>query len=439
MMKRKGNVILICAIVLFLSACNTNKTTAPVAPPKPKVVLPKNHLDSAYLNRDIKPFQIKEADAKQKQAFLDLPETKAKLYRLDTLFQSIGKVGDFNGTILIAQKGVILYQAAFGYARKDIQASSMETIYQLASVSKPLTAMAVLQLVADHRIDLDSTLSYYIPRFPYQDVTIRQLLSHRSGLPNYIYFTDESYINRLEWDYMTNQELLDYMRECPPPISYPPDHRFIYCNTNYALLATLIEEVSDMAFSDYMQKYLFQPLGMTHTFLKTPYHAAHHTQTALGYYINGRSVENNYQDGVFGDKGCYSTATDLYRFHMALCQGFIDKNILEASYTNTVTEEHRLKKYGLGWRLRYDDDSTRIVYHNGWWHGFRAAFHRRPEDESCVILLSNKLNRRIYDLAVDAYYILDGKIRLNKIEDEDAESSDSTDASDSTDIKVNVE
>lgn len=426
MMKRKGNVILICAIVLFLSACNNNKTTAPIAPPKPKVVLPKNHLDSAYLNRDIKLFQIKEADAKQKQAFLDLPETKAKLYRLDTLFQSMGRVGDFNGTVLVAQKGVILYEAAFGYARKDIQASSTATVYQLASVSKPLTAMAVLQLVADHKLDLDSTLNYYIPRFPYAGVTIRQLLSHRSGLPNYIYFTDESYLNRLEWDYMTNRELLDYMRECPPPISYPPDHRFIYCNTNYALLATLIEEISGMSFRDYMQRYMFQPLGMQHTYIQTPYQASFYPQTALGYYVNGRSVENNYQDGVYGDKGCYSTVEDLYRFHMALCQGFIDPKLLEIAYTNTVTEEHRLKKYGLGWRLRYEEDSTRIVYHNGWWHGFRAAFHRRIEDESCVILLSNKLNRRIYDAAVDVDYILDGKVRVYKDDDEENESTDTT-------------
>jgi len=362
--------------------------------------------------KPIPAFKYKEYSKTEKASKWKEINAEEKIYRLDTFFNKMGQWGDYNGTVLIAHQGQILFHKAYGWAVNDQLLNTIDTRFQLASVSKTITATLTLLLVQEKKIHLDSSVYYYLPELPYRDITIRQLLNHRSGLPNYTYFTDETYLNRLPDDYMNNDELLAYMSDCPPSIDYAPDQRFIYCNTNYALLASICSRANNSSFENCLNQKIFHPLGMNNSGTYTPRMFRRTKNYSIGYYINGREVANTYHDGVLGDKGIYSTVYDLYLLHEALQQGFINSTLLEEAYTNTVTEPQRIRKYGLGWRIRYDDDSNKIVYHNGWWHGYRTALHRRPEDGACVILLTNKLNRQVYDAAVQSFYILDNKIPI---------------------------
>jgi CubicO group peptidase (beta-lactamase class C family) len=361
---------------------------------------------------NIKPFTNKKIILTEKLNYGKVNIANDKLKRFDTLFTNMNRSG-FAGCVLVATGGKVLFEKCFGNNQSNTLNLNFNSIFQLASVSKTITATAVMLLVDNGYIDLDSSMRKYLPELPYKGVTIRHLLSHRSGLPNYVHFADDTYLHRLDNDYMDNDELLKYLVECPPPVNLAPDQRFVYCNTNYALLASIVERVSRMKFNQFLQKYIFEPLLMTDSYATTPLQFKQLKNATKGSYVNGKPIGDNYQDGVMGDKGIYATCRDLYQLHLALSNGFISDNLLNAAYENSVTEPHRFKKYGMGWRIYEANEKpfsdTKIVYHNGWWHGYRTAFHRRLSDQSCVIVLSNNLSRNAYDGATQAFYILDNK------------------------------
>ncbi len=165
----------------------------------------------------------------------------------------------FNGAILVAKKGNILFEAYHGFAdlvKKDT--INEHSAFHLASVSKTFTAMATLKLAELGKVNLDDDVKKYFPGFPYDGVSIKLLLSHRSGLPNYLYF-----MQQLGWDvktYSNNQHVLDYLIQFKPALTSKPGTRFAYCNTNYALLGLIIEKVSGKTYARFLQDQFFTPL-----------------------------------------------------------------------------------------------------------------------------------------------------------------------------------
>lgn len=335
----------------------------------------------------------------------ELPDTlnaedQKVAYHIDTFFQNKARLAGLNGSVLVASRGKVLYRKNFGYSnykRKKLLTDS--AAFQLASVSKPVTAVAVLQLHEKGQLDIDEPVAKYISGFPYPDITIRNLLNHRSGLPNYIYLFDT--MKQVSGSYLTNKEVLDYFVQHKPSLQATPGKRFQYCNTNYAFLAQLVEIVSRQPFADYVREYIFFPAHMQDSYVRELSDTLRPTNQTYGYIgSKWQQVEDVPYDGVVGDKGIYSTAWDLYLFDQALNHGILlTEKMLRESYKGYSYEKPGQKNYGLGWRLKEFDDSSRIVYHNGWWRGYNTLFARDPEKGISIIVLSNKLNRNVYHVS----------------------------------------
>jgi CubicO group peptidase (beta-lactamase class C family) len=304
--------------------------------------------------------------------------------------------GRFNGSILVAKDGEIVFEKYAGYRNPKTPQDSItpSTPFHLASVSKTITAMAVLKLWQDGKLNIDDSFSKYFPEFPKPDITIRSLLNHRSGLPNYVH-----YMERLGWNkkqFVTNKDVLDFIVARHQDIDIgPANRRFSYSNTNYALLALLVEKVSGQLYSEYLQANIFVPLGMKDTYVFTRSDSA---RSLPSYFYNGRQYAFDFLDLVYGDKNVYSTVRDLLKFDQALYSGlFIKKDILKQAYDPYSFEKPGTHNYGLGWRMLLLKNGKKIIYHNGWWHGNRTAFYRLLDENVTIIALCNNDSKMVYN------------------------------------------
>ncbi|WP_025763021.1 serine hydrolase domain-containing protein [Dyadobacter tibetensis] len=342
--------------------------------------------------------------------------TAYKITRIDEIFQRKRR-GGFNGNVLVVQDGQLLYQKSFGYAHlKDKDSLDQTSRFQLASLSKPFTAVAILQLVQQGRISLSDSVQRFFPDFPYPGVKIDLLLSHRSGLPNYIYSFPDSV--RHGRKYPSNMDIMDwYARVKPTPQRYNrPDRSFVYCNTNYCVLAAIVEKVSGKAFGSYLQENIFDPLGMNDSYLVSDSSALAAVNRTVGHQY-GRQIPKDYYDDVVGDKGIYSTTGDLYRFYSGLTKGLLISDSLRAeAFTPRSFEKPGIRNYGYGFRMHTNPDrSVRFIYHGGWWKGYNTLMWISPKSKSVIVVLSNSYNRSTYDIK-DVLEVLEGEDQLEDIE-----------------------
>ena len=310
-------------------------------------------------------------------------------------FDSFLKNSRFNGGMIVAKHGTVVFEKYQGTGHLNSNDVVNEnTPFHIASVSKTFTAMAVLKLWQDKKINIDDEFSKYFPDFNYPGVTIRCLLNHRSGLPNYVYFMDES-----GWDtkqYATNQDVYNYLVQKKSILKNigQPNKYFCYCNTNYALLALLIEKVSRTSYPEHLKKTIFEPLQMKNTFVFT---SADSSKTTPSYDWRGFQAAFIDMDKVYGDKNIFSTPRDILKWDRLLASGqYLNKETLEAAYTPYSHERGGIRNYGLGWRMYAFPDGYKIIYHNGWWHGNNASFIRLPKEDATIIVLGNKYNSSIY-------------------------------------------
>lgn len=325
---------------------------------------------------------------------VDSVKYKAEIFRIDTLFQKLYNTNAFNGNVLIAKNNQIVYQRSFGYAVKENNTQLTDSsLFQLASVSKVITGIGVLLLYEQEKLKLDQKVADILPGFPYPNVTVKHLLAHRSGLPNYTYFCCEYLKN--DQTQLSNQAVLDLMIEHKPKSYFKEGLRFNYSNTNYALLALIIEKISGKSYSAFMQNELFTPLGMRHS-CTLPTLDFTNKHLTFGYTVSYKRVENDRFDGVVGDKGIYTTTHDLFLLSAALYQGKLLSKETQQMAFSPNSPEKKQSNYGLGWRMRDFDSENKEVFHNGWWHGYRTSFHRRLKDSLTVIVLSNRLNKSVY-------------------------------------------
>jgi len=339
---------------------------------------PKGDQVDAFL-KDEEPEEIK------KEVILDFDDEVVS--KIDHFFSYRNKIGRFNGVILFAE-GNTVFQKAYGYANfRNKDSLTINTSFQLASVSKTVTSTAVLILKDRGQLELTDSVQKFLPQFPYKGITIEQLLSHRSGLGNYIYWTEKYWKD--QDSLMSNDDVLRLMSEHRPAVYYSPNRRYYYNNTNYLLLASIVESVSGMSFEDFLKKNIFIPLEMDNSFLLTRSNIQTH-ESATGYKNKRRPYSFFFLDGVHGDKGLYSTVGNLYKFDRALRKGVLLSDSTKAdAYTNR--SKYYRKPYGLGWRLN-SYKGNRIIYHHGWWRGFKTYFIRNIEEDKTIIILSNTVN-----------------------------------------------
>ena len=325
-----------------------------------------------------------------------IPINKKVYYSLDTFFTNRSLQNGFSGSVLISVKGQPVYEKCFGYCdfrNKDLLADTNS--FQLASVSKTFTATAVLWCAEHNLLSLEDTLQKYFKDLPYGKIRIKDLLSHRSGLPNYIYFCSGK-CNKGE--YLTNDAVIKIMQQTKPKAYALPNKKFEYSNTNYLLLASIIEIATGKKFGDFMRETFFMPLGMSHTFIYD-YTDSTERKIAISYNSKWEIQHDDCFDGVVGDKGCYSTVHDMFLWDNAFYKGkLLSQQMMKEAYAPRSFEHPGKRNYGYGWRLLQQPDSSWLVYHNGWWHGNNTVFYRNIRDTAAVIILSNKYNRSVYHI-----------------------------------------
>ncbi len=341
----------------------------------------------SYVNRDA---QFKTISAK---------DSAQKAYRLDTLFRRIAKAQQINGNVLIAQGRQILYQKSMGYANADLKTElNPNSLFQLASVSKTLTAVLILKLHSQNALNLNSKVKRYIKDWPYPEMTIHHLLCHRSGLKNYSHIIGDSFTSANRR--FSNKAIVDFFIQQKPELEFKINSQFNYCNTNYAILVSIAEAATNQSFYALLKTKVLIPAGMLHTYILDSVPNLEKKNLTLGHYHNFKPLVDDYFENVFGDKGIYSTTQDLFLLSKALFRNvLLNKRLTYLSYTS-FSPERKYSTYGYGWRMFSDSlkMDKQYVYHNGWWHGYRNAFHRRIDDEITIIVLSNRLNRMVYNI-----------------------------------------
>ncbi|MEI2737400.1 MAG: serine hydrolase domain-containing protein [Chitinophagaceae bacterium] len=329
---------------------------------------------------------------------------------------------NFNGGILIAKDGEVIYEKYTGkidLRKKDSLSST--TAMHIASTSKTFTATAILRMVQEGKLSLDDSLQKFFPDFPYFSITVKMLLNHRSGLPNYLYFMSNNKWGILpngKWNhqYATNGDVLKMMYDKRPDPTGTPGTRFNYSNTNYVLLAMIVEKISGIAFPAYMHQKIFEPLQMNNTYVFT----LKDTLTATpSFSNNGTYWDYDFLDATYGDKNVYTTPQDLLKWDQALyTDQVIQKPLLDSAFAPYSFEKPSIHNYGLGWRLQLLPNGKKVVYHFGKWHGSNAAFARLVDERVTIIILGNRFSKTIYGAAHLCYDIF-GDYQQRKVPDSD--------------------
>lgn len=317
--------------------------------------------------------------------------------------QNLHKKYGFNGNMLVAKKGKILYQKAIGWAdylhRDSLRIGS---VFELASITKTFTGTAIMQLVEGGKLSLDDNVKKFFPNFPYDGITVRLLLPHRSGMMNYVYFIDD--IWRKEKKDMrkgvSNQEVMQVIAERKPNPYTKPDKVFHYNNSNYMVLAAIIEKVTGKSYANYMKENIFDPAGLKNTrvysttvYPKIPVDVVGHDRTWR------YSVVQNFLDGPVGDKGIYSTIHDLLLFDKYMKNGrLLTKKSIDSAYVGRNKPVKGHFNYGYGWRIFDGKKMDKVVYHTGWWHGFRHIYVRDLDKDIVIIFLGNLTNGSLMHL-----------------------------------------
>lgn len=327
-------------------------------------------------------------------------------------FDKIWSKKNDNVSFLVAKNGQIIYENYLGYANKNKKEDiTKDTPLHIASVSKILTATAILLLVDNGKLKLEDKVTTYLENFPYPDVTIQTLLNHRSGMKNYAYFTYDKAV----WDTkktLTNEDIVTIMSEKEIPLESRTDTRFSYCNTNYTMLALIIEKVTGLTYPEAMKQMIFNPLGMTHTFVFDI--TKDKEIIAPSYKGNNVEIGTDYLDGIYGDKNIYSTPRDLLKFDKArYAPFFLNKSLIKKIYQGYSYENKGTKNYGLGIRMVEFEEGEPFYFHNGWWHGNTSTFINLRKEKVTIIVLSNKFTKKTYQTKRLASLFGDYPFKLN--------------------------
>lgn len=314
---------------------------------------------------------------------------------LKDYYARVWEDGNLSGGILVARGNDVLLERYRGFAQPNLQEPiTGRTPMHVASVSKTLTAMLTLKLVEVGRLGLDQKVSSILSGFPYSGVTVFHLLSHRSGLPKYEHFIEKiPEIKKIR--YLTNQNILDLLIQYHPEPVKKAGEGFMYCNTNYALLALIIERVAHRPFPEVMRRMVFQPLGMKDSYIFQPRDTLRATKTFIKH--GKEMVAFSALDMIYGDKNVYTSPRDLHRFSMAMFhRDFLRKDLMQKVFRPYSNEKQGVNNYGLGFRMKIYDNGEKITFHNGWWHGTNAVFVHLLKSKTSIIAIGNVYSSKVY-------------------------------------------
>lgn len=380
---KKLSIVLIATIFLFVFSCK-NKSDNKENLSENTTNLPN------YGNVDLgKVFSSADGSLSNKDFIVNY---------INQYYKKVWEGSDLSGGILVAKGDQILYENYRGFGREGNQMPiDQNTPLHVASVSKTLTAMAMLKLVEAGKIKLTDHLTQFFPGFPYLDVTVKTLLDQRSGLPKYEYFIAkiQPAPAELSKTYITNQDVLNMIIKYKPELARETDTGFMYCNTNFALLALLIEKVTKTPFPQLMKEMVFTPLKMKNSYIFQEKDIP--TASQSFYYSGNKLYPLDRLDLIYGDKNVYTTPRDLYNFSKALySKDFLKPELMQMVFEPYSNEKAGLNNYGLGFRMKIFDNGEKLTYHNGWWHGTNSVFAHLLKSKVTIIAIGNKYSNRVY-------------------------------------------
>jgi len=316
--------------------------------------------------------------------------TKVVHHKLDSLLKRINKRHDFHGAILVAKNEKIVYNNQIGYADfKKKERLNESSMFQLASVSKQFTAAAIMLLNERNQIQLTDTVNSYFPDFPYENVTIKNLLNHTAGLPKYFWIAEHKWKQEKA---PSNSEMMELLESSNVQRFFKPGRNFDYSNTGYFVLASIVEKVTGDSFGTFLKKNIFEPLHMENTYVYNSENVNIKKNQLVGYrlYRGWRHLKigSTVNDAIVGDKNVYATSEDLLKWTLGLnSEKLLSKESLDLMYSKGETIYGRKIPYGFGFRIDTKDEKS--IYHYGKWNGFSTGLTKYTDDDLVVIVLEH--------------------------------------------------
>lgn len=322
--------------------------------------------------------------------------------------------GDTPGAaILIIQEGQVVLKKGYGLANLESQKPvTPDTAFLLASVTKPFTAMAVMMLAERGKLQYDDPLTKFFPQFPpyAHQITVRHLLHHTAGLPEYEDLFLKS--GKLDQDYPrsakapqspfepTSKDTLALLAQVMAP-RFAPGEQYEYSNSGYVLLAQIVEKVSGQSFAQFLRQNIFQPLGMNRSLLydetrpPVPNVATSYLRKD-GVY---RDIDYTPLNAIYGEDNVYSTIEDLYQWDQALyTEKLVKAATLQEAFTPGTLRDGEATEYGFGWWV-HTFLGRNTVGHDGSWLGFKTVILRFPDQRLTVVMLANLHDIDVGDIA----------------------------------------
>lgn len=331
------------------------------------------------------------------------PETKKDplIASIDSIVEAAVDTARFNGNILLARNGKVVYQKSFGWANYYTkEALNDSSLFELASVSKQFTAMGIMILKERGQLSYDDDVRKYIPELPYKGMTIRHFLTHTSGIPDYMEIGAGWDPDRIAF----NDDIIAMLAKNKPAVLFKPGEKWEYSNTAYALLATIIGRVSGKPFGEFLAENIFRPAGMKRT---RTYNTRRSQDEIIPNYAFGFVYSDSLKefilpdsleayrivhtlDGIEGDGIVNSTTGELFKWNEALYteQLVMDSTLAEA-FTPVGLSDGSTYPYGFGWFIRSDSALGQIAAHTGGWPGYGTLIVRYLDRKDCLIILTN--------------------------------------------------
>ncbi|MES2329209.1 MAG: serine hydrolase [Bacteroidota bacterium] len=336
---------------------------------------------------------------------------QGKYARLDEIMKTYHHYNMFDGAVLVAENGKVIYKNAFGLANREWNIpNTTDTKFMIGSLSKPLTALLMLIQVQKGSVDLDKTISDYLPGFSKKNgnrITIKQLLSHTSGIPNYDIIKD--FFPRISRQNYTREDYIKLYMDSS--LAFEPGKSFYYSSWGYFTLGYIMEKVTGKSYSQLMKEDIFDRIGMKNS--GSYFHTQVIPKRATGYdYVLGGYASSDFRDqsNTMGTGDLYSTVEDLFKLHMALSNHtLLNKKLSEEMFAPGI----RPAQYGYGWfnkQFKYTEtDSVASNFHLGMTDGFLSFMVRIPATNSMAVILCNSSPTDFFGITGDLVKVLHNK------------------------------
>ena len=323
--------------------------------------------------------------------------------KIHSLVNTYYKANEFSGSVLVADRDHILINKAYGYLDIDKTKEIDQTsVFEIASISKQFTALLIMILQEENKLNYDDKITKYFPNIPYRNITIRHLLTHTSGLSEKQFFkwagknmdSDKTY---------TNEFILKYLENEKPELAFVPGEKWEYSNLGYFLLPLIMQKITGEHYISYLNKKILEPLEMDNSGI----FSQNSKRSKMNNYAFGKifnSKDSTFissfgfakSDSIYGSVGVLSNTTDLFKYDRALnANKLVNQKTMKEAFTSYTLTDATSSKYGFGWFIT--DDVTingmncgKRINHHGLWPGYESSFIRFIDKDKTIIILSNQ-------------------------------------------------